>query len=446
MTRVRLFLLLSALAIAVGVVGSPAVADASDGRPNVILIMADDVGRECFGCYGSEQYDTPRIDALAKEGLRFTHAYSQPVCTPSRVEIMTGRSNIRNYVAFGVIDPRERTFAEVFREAGYATAVAGKWQLYGSEIEAGPVKKQGLHPDDSAFQRYSLWQVWKRPSRYGSPGLLVDGEYKRFGDDRYGPNICTEYLLDFIEENRDRPFFAYYPMNLPHGPFHWPPGAKGEKGGRQAKYEAMVHHLDKLVGRIVDHVDKLGLTEETLILFTGDNGSPRGIRSRLGGRTIRGAKSKPIEAGMHVPFVARMPDTVPAGETSGDLIGFSDVLPTLVDFAGVEPPEGTLDGVSFAPQLRGKPGEPRQWLFSWYTKGPYRSSIDAARRFAWDKRWKLYDDGELYHIADDPREKQPIEPGEGGAEARKAREKLRSALESMPGAWQARDCLEAMAR
>lgn len=142
---------------------------------------------------------------------------------------------------------------------------------------------------------------------------------------------------------------------------------------------------------------------------------------------------------MHVPFVARMPGVVPAGTPCADLIGFSDVLPTLAEFSGAELPDTTLDGVSFAPQLRGKAGTPRDSLFCWYTKGPYRGSIDKAKRFAWNEQWKLYTDGELYHVAEDHEEQQPIKRGEGGQEAEQARDNLRETLDSMPSRWQARN-------
>ncbi|MFB6248653.1 MAG: sulfatase-like hydrolase/transferase [Salinibacter sp.] len=405
-----------------------------EDRPNIILIMADDVGYEAFGAYGSEQYETPRIDSLAREGMRFTHAYSQPLCTPSRVEIMTGQSNIRNYTAFGVLDPSERTFAHVLRDTGYATAAAGKWQLYGAEHYPEATRAAGTLPAEAGFDEWALWQVRTRSNRYWHPTLAVNGERRSFGETTYGPDVTTDFLLRFIEEHRDEPFFAYYAMNLPHFPFvPTPHSERRDQEGRQENFEDMVAYMDHLVGRIVDHVDSLGLSEETLILFTSDNGTHRSLQSRLNGRVRSGGKWTTTEAGMRVPLVARMPGTVPANTVNRDLIGFSDVLPTLAAFAGAELPDEPIDGRSFAPQLRGEPGTPREWLFSYYWPKPVQEPDEFPdRRFAWTQNYKLYGDGRLYRMADDPRTTEPIELGAGDAEARAARRTLREALRSMP--------------
>ena len=416
------------------VTDSGSEADTASGRPNIVLIMADDVGYEAFGAYGSEQYETPRIDELAEKGMRFTYAFSQPLCTPTRVEIMTGRSNIRNYTAFGVLDPGETTFADVLGEAGYATAAAGKWQLYGADHYPERTRGAGTLPAEAGFEEWALWQVRTRPSRYWQPTLNVNGELQPYDAETYGPDVTTDFLLDFIEAHRDGPFFAYYPMNLPHFPFEPTPHSSSEGQSDQKNFEDMVAYTDHLVGRIADHVDSLGIAEETLIIFTGDNGTHRSLTSRLDGRSIQGGKWTPTEWGMRVPMVARMPGTVPEGATTDALVGFSDVLPTLAAFGRADLPAGvSIDGRSFAPVLRGETSEAKDALFSYYWPKPIQQPGEFADlRFAWDRSYKLYDDGRLYHWAEDSRETEAIMPGEGSPAEAAAREKLQAVLDSMP--------------
>ena len=159
-----------------------------EAPPNVVLIFADDVGVEAFGCYGGTSYDTPNLDALAAGGMRFTHCYSQPLCTPSRVKLMTGKSNQRNYVSFSILDPGERTFAHMARDAGYATAVAGKWQLLGWE-GYGEWAGRGSTPAQAGFDSWCLWQVEELGKRYWDPTLDVDGELMKKIEGVYGPDL-----------------------------------------------------------------------------------------------------------------------------------------------------------------------------------------------------------------------------------------------------------------
>ena len=168
---------------------------ASDGQPteprtNVILIMADDVGYECFGCYGSSQYRTPHIDPMAKRGMRFTHCYSQPLCTPSRVKLMTGLSNVRNYAAFSVLRRDQKTIGEYFREGGYRTAVAGKWQLLGAEHYSKQFRGKGTWPRNAGFEDVCLWQVDRLGERFHGPLMWIDGTKRQFQKTEYGPEIA----------------------------------------------------------------------------------------------------------------------------------------------------------------------------------------------------------------------------------------------------------------
>ena len=280
--------------------------DRATDRPNIILIMADDIGYECFGCYGSEQYATPRIDALAREGMRLTHFHAQPLCTPTRVKLMTGLSNVRNYAAFSVLRPGQRTIGDYFKEAGYQTMIGGKWQLLGAEHYAERFRGKGVRPEDVGFQRHCLWQVDRLGKRYWNPLLRIDGTTKQFRAEDYGPRIVTEHLLRFIRSHRDEPFFVYYPMILVHNPFVDPRRNTGRmRGNGQKNFELMVAEMDELVGRITDEVDRLGIADRTLIMFLGDNGTNRRIKSKLGRRIVRGGKGLTTDAGTHVPFIAR---------------------------------------------------------------------------------------------------------------------------------------------
>ncbi len=392
-------------------------------KPNIILIMADDIGYECFGCYGSQQYKTPHIDRLARLGMRFEHCYSQPLCTPSRVKIMTGLSNVRNYSAFSVLNRDQRTFGQILSEAGYKTFVGGKWQLLGAEHYPKRFRGQGTLPRDAGFSEWALWQVDKMGARYWNPLLQINGENRQFENRDYGPDIVLEHALRFLEANRTGPFFLYYPMILVHNPFRPTPLSNSQNSKqRQKNFEDMVQYMDRIVGRIVRKTEELEITRQTLILFTGDNGTNRSITSVLHGRTIQGGKGLTTDAGTRVPLIAYQPGTVPAGHISQDLIDFSDFVPTFRELAGL-PTDENLDGISFAPQLRGKPGTPREWIFCYYNPRPERTQ---PVRFVRDQRWKLYGDGRFYDILNDPLERNPL------TERNAAREKLSQALSSMP--------------
>ena len=392
-------------------------------KTNVILIMSDDTGYEVFGCYGSRQYKTPHIDKLAQTGMRFNHCYSQPLCTPSRVKIMTGISNAHNYQCFDYLDKNERTFGHMMKDAGYATCIAGKWQLYG--LEKHEIK--GTLPEDAGFDEHCLWQVATKRSRYWKPTLRINGERKTFlGEDDFGPNICTDFICDFIGRNKDGPFFVYYPMMLTHGPIiTTPESADRSLESKQENFEDMVAYMDTLVGRIAAKLDEAGIRDNTLILFTGDNGTTPGIKSELNGSVLPGGKGKTTDFGTRVALIANMPGTVPAGKVTDDLVDFSDMMPTIAGMTGAELPEGVkLDGVSFAPQLRGQEGTPRQWIYCYHEARP--GPVPSPKIFARNHRWKLYNNGQLFDVGRDVLEKIPV-PGNN-----EIRKELQKVIDSFP--------------
>ena len=420
-SRVRACLVLLALS-------APLMADRP---PNVVVIFADDVGYECFGAYGSKQYRTPRIDSLADSGALFSNCYSTPLCTPSRVALMTGKGNARNYADFGVLLPDEYTIADLFRNAGYATAVAGKWQLQGSAAVKGTPAGQG-------FDTYCLWNTGNTArTRYWNPSVECDGEILDTDDGDYGPDIMASFLLRFIEDHRDRPFFAYYPMVLPHSPFRPTPlSASRDSKDEQRNFEDMVAYIDFVVGRIQDRLEALGLLSDTVIVFTSDNGSHYSLVSELDGIGITGDKGSPTDAGTHVPLVVSAPGRIEGGQVIDDLIDFTDFLPTLAHVAGLDLPDGLgAEGVSFWKRLQGKAGNPRRWLFTYYFPRPYAASFETPYthpevRYVRDKRYKLYATGELFDVKADPLETKPIGSADGATAAALA--KLREALESAP--------------
>jgi arylsulfatase A len=378
---------------------------AADARkPNIILIMADDLGYECISANGGESYSTPHLDELAAGGMRFQNCYVQPLCTPTRVQLMTGQYNVRNYVAFRTLDRDAITFAHPLKDAGYAAGVAGKWQL-------GQGKKL---PQRFGFDEAYLWQHTRRPPRFANPGLEFNGEERDFRNGEYGPDIINDFAIDFVTRHKDEPFFLYYPMILTHGPFpptpdspDWDPKAKQDNDGNDPKHFAdMVAYMDKLIGRLVAKLDELGIRDNTLVMFLGDNGTAKGLTTRFKGRPYPGGKGLTNARGMHVPLIANWPGHVPAGKVNDDLIDSTDFFPTICEIAGAEVAASlTIDGRSFAPQLSGATGKPRDWIYMWYAKdgGPKAQS-----EFAMSKSLKLYSDGRVFDLRNDPFEEKAL--------------------------------------
>ena len=377
------------------------------------------------------------LDSLAETGMRFEHGYAQPLCTPSRVQIMTGIYNVRNYTKFKVLPRGEKTFAHLLKKAGYATCIAGKWQL-------GRDKDSAQH---FGFDQSCLWYHTrggrsmengkKTDRRFVNPMLEFNGEEKEFTNGEYGPQICADFICDFIEENKEQPFLAYYPMILTHCPFDptpdssdWDPkrmgstAYKGDHRDYQRHFGDMLTYADKLVGQIVSQLEKSGVRDNTLIIFTGDNGTDQPIVSTLNGISVAGGKDKMTDAGTRVPLIANWRGTIEAGQVSRDLVDFSDFLPTLCETAGVSIPETlTIDGRSFLPLLRGEKYTPREWIYCWYS----RDGKTKIQEWARNQQYKLYRTGKFYDISKDVLEKNPL--SELSPEAQQARATLQQALD-----------------
>lgn len=400
------------------------LAQADAAKPNIVLIMADDFGYECVTANGGESYKTPVLDKLAANGVRFEQCHVQPLCTPTRVQLMTGKYNVRNYLNFGTLLTNEKTFANLLKDAGYATGICGKWQLgRGKEL-----------PQHFGFDESCLWQHTRRPPRYANPGLEYNGVEKDFANGEYGPKLVNDFALDFITRHKEKPFFLYYPMMLTHDPFQptpdsadWDPTTNGEQAKKGVKHFAdMTAYMDKMIGQVLAKLDELGLRENTLVLFLGDNGTGKGVNSQFKGAGYPGGKGNTTARGTHVPFIASWPAVIKEGRVNKDLVSSTDFLPTLCEATGVTVP-GALDGVSFLPQLRGEKGTPREWLYMWYS--PRQSNDMTVRECAFDQRYKLYKNGNFFDLAGDVDEKNPVKVSELQGDAAAAAAKLQKVLD-----------------
>lgn len=382
---------------------------AAAARPNVVLIMADDFGYECLGSSGSLDYNTPALDQLAATGVRFAQFHAQPLCTPTRVKLMTGQSNRRNYQRFGLLPRGQTTFAHLFQQAGYRTCIAGKWQL-------------GKEPDAAqhfGFDEALLWQHTRpatidgHDSRYANPRLERNGVPVDYDGGQYSADLFVDFFENFIDQDRDTPFLIYYPMVLSHCPFSpppdsaaWDPASRGSTSykGNPASFAEMVQYVDTTVGRIDAALRARGLRENTLLVFLGDNGTDKPIVSQTTFGKVVGGKGSLTDAGTRVPCVASWPGALAAGHVVHHTADLSDLLPTLCEAADIRPPaELPLDGTSFLANLRGDPTPHRDAIFIWYSRDGSK-----AKAFARTASYKLYAGGRFYHMATDPLEQQNL--------------------------------------
>jgi len=371
------------------VVAAPA---RTDPRPNIILILADDMGVETVNAYGGE-YFTPNLDRMAKQGLRFDNAHAMPLCSPSRTRLMTGVENHRNYEAFAYLAPGQVTFGNVLKDAGYATGIVGKWQLSGNGFDG----RKGITPEQAGFEESALWQLKAlnaKGSRYWGPTRVVNGK-TRIDEEGFGPDRDQAFALDFIERHRDRPFFLYYPMVLVHDPFVPTPDSMSSKSEKD-RFAGMMTYMDTQVGALLARLEALGLDENTIVVFTADNGTNRKITSTRNGTEVRGGKGLPTLTGTHVPMIVRAPGRVAAGSITPALFDFLDFVPTFAEFAGAKLKPGAVDGVSQAAVIAGKASGVRDSIFMHYDP----RWLARPARFVFDATRKLYGDGRF--VALDP--------------------------------------------
>ena len=435
----KLYLILFALLL-------PLAVWAEAEKPNIVLIMADDLGVEGLGCYGGTSYSTPRLDRMAAEGIRFRHAYSQPLCTNTRIQLMTGRYNNRNWTYFGTLDPKAKTIGHYMQEAGYHTCIAGKWQLQsydppsypGSHLRRG----KGMKVTEAGFDEYSLFHSWHTEDkglRFARPTTFENGKLLKELKGRYGPDHWVDFINDFIKRRKGsaKPFFVYYAMALPHRPFEPTPDSADWNDGippatEDTKYfSGMVEYMDKCVGRVVRQIDDLGLSKNTLVMFYGDNGTHRKITSQTRRGPVVGGKGRATDAGTHVPLIVCWPGRIQPG-INDNLVDSTDFLPTMMEAAQRPiPARAKLDGISFYPQLLGQPVQPRPWVFCHYDPRPGWDKDQFRKiRFARDKRFKLYGNGKLYDVPNDKLEQRPIT--RDTPESSAARQRLAAVLKAQP--------------
>ena len=362
------------------------VATAAPQKPNIIMILSDDVGLGDIGACGGP-FKTPHIDAMAKDGLRFSQCYAMPLCGPTRCVTLTGRYPFRTGLVsnhdHNAIDPkREVMIPTVMKQAGYVTGSCGKWG------------QMCFGPGEWGFDEYLVFPGSGRYWREQTTHYTVNGQQHNLPAGQYLPDIMHQFVVNFVTKHKDQPFFLYYPMSHIHGPIvHTPDSKPG--AGKDRLYADNIEYMDKLVGKLMAELDRLGLREKTLVLFAGDNGTAHfGVeKATVNGRSISGRKGTMLEGGSRVPLICNWPGVTPTGKVSNDLIDFTDFFTTFADLGGAKLPEGVkLDGHSFAPQLRGEKGEPRDWIYvqlsgKWYVR---------------DQGFKLTQNGELFDMANAP--------------------------------------------
>ncbi len=419
-------------------------------QPNIVFIMADDLGYGHLGCYGQKHIRTPNIDRLAGEGMLFTQAYSGcTVCAPARCCLMTGlhsgHISVRGNGGGASLRKEDVTVAELLRKCGYATGLFGKWGLGDSELGdtgmAGVPNRKGfdeffgyLHQLHAQF--YYTTFLWDNDKK-GSLPKNADGN-----PGTYTPDLIMDRAVDFVQRHRDKPFFLYLPVTIPHHEFIAPEETTKLYRGKfpetpvahwrdnyalprepKATFAAMVTHLDKGVGRLMNVIADLGLDENTIVFFVSDNGGAEGPLENpaffQANGPLRGYKRDMYEGGLRVPMIARFPGRIAPGTVSSHVTYFPDMLPTFLDLAGcAKATPKQIDGLSIAPVLFGKKNAKRHDFLYWETadygrKPPYGMMPETLIQAVRQGRWKAVKNGpdaavELYDLASDMGEKNDL--------------------------------------
>lgn len=400
----------------IGVSAQNKKAKASDSKPNIIFILADDLGIGDVSCYGSDNNKTPIIDRLAKSGMQFTHAYTAPLCGPSRSRILTGRYAFRtgavNQDRVAEIKPEnEVLIPTVLKSAGYTSAMVGKWSQF------------GLTPKDFGFDDYITFQgsgiYWSKEKKKAAT-YTENGETKVLNENVYMPDLMHEHLVKFLDDNKKKPFFLYYSMVHVHALIQRTPDSKPGSD----LYADNTAYMDKLVGKLLATLESMKLRENTLIVFMGDNGTANAYadRSSIQGKALSGKKGTLLECGSLVPTIASWPAVIKSGQVNADLIDSSDLLPTFAAVSGAQlPTKNVLDGRSFLPQLQGKKGNSKEYIYmelgnKWYVR---------------NAKWKLNRQGELFDMSNAPFEEKLVVDYANNVEASAAYARLQTVLKEL---------------
>jgi arylsulfatase A len=408
-------------------------------KPNIVYILADDLGFAELGCDGSDRYKTPHIDALANSGVRFTRFYTAPLCGPSRALILTGRYAFRTGAVTQdacktIIRKGEKAevmIPTVLKQAGYASAMIGKW---GQLSPSGSPAEWGF--DHELFFKGSGMYWNSKVARPMSEGgkvrgdpdaYVLDGKTIRVKDDAYIPDLLHKDAVSWIEARKGEPFFLYYSMSHVHGEIlptpDSAPAPKGETEATKRKrhYADNIAYMDKLVGKLVAELDRLKLRDNTLIVFMGDNGSAKSNapEATIGGRRIDGEKGSMKEGGGLVPFLVSWPGVTPAGKVNANVADASDLLPTFAEIAGAPLPSGrVIDGRSLLSQFKGDTKSPRTWAYCQLSNNFHVREAG----------WKLDQSGVLYDMKEAPFKEVAVAEDSKDEAAIAARARLSAAL------------------
>lgn len=382
-------------------------------KPNIVYILADDLGFAELGCNGADKYKTPNIDALANSGVRFTRFYTAPLCGPSRALILTGRYAFRtgavsqdackSLVRTG--EKAEQMIPTVLKQAGYATAMIGKW---GQLSPSGSPAEWGFD-HDLHFKGSGMYWNSARAKNMTDDGkvrgdpdtYVVDGKTIKVKDDEYIPDILHKDATAWLEAHKGGPFFLYYSMSHVHGEILPTPDSAPAKEGEtadarhQRHYADNIVYMDKMVGKLMAELERLKVRDNTLIVFMGDNGTAKANapEATIGGKRIEGEKGSMKEGGGLVPFFATWPGVTPSGKVNANVADASDLLPTFAEVAGAALPTGrVIDGRSLVSQFKGDTQSPRTWAYCQLSNNYYVREAG----------WKLDQSGTLYDMKDAP--------------------------------------------
>lgn len=405
--------------------------EAEKSRPNIIIIMVDDLGKEWISHYGAEDILTPNIDELAESGVSFNNVYSMPQCTPTRATLLTGQYPFRHGWVNHWDVPRwgggahfdetlNPSIGIEMKKAGYTTCIAGKWQIDDFRVEPDALTKNG-------FDEFCMWTGYESgikasANRYQDPYIYTKEGSKTYNGE-FGPDIFKDFVIDFINNNKENPMFIYYPMVLTHTPFVNTPIDSASTD--LDKHKAMVKYTDIITGEIMQALDNAAVRDNTVVIWTTDNGTTGKITGSRNGVKIKGGKGKTAESGICEPFIVSWPGKIKSNRTSDALIDFSDIFSTSLDLAGVEPKkewlvEGELlqiDGYSFKDVLlKGKDDSHRKWILGMgggsnarLTKNGLENQYVFRDRVLRNKKYKLHinskrEPEKFFDILSDPQE------------------------------------------
>jgi len=393
-------------------------------RPNIIFILADDVGAESMDMYGGSSWTTPNINSIAEAGMLFENAFSCPCCAPTRAQFLTGRYPFRTGITYPTLPngplstTGETTVATVLKSGGYSTGLAGKWNLRYGSAKGASETEQAAHIRAHGFEEHRAFIG--HTIQYGPPSPESD----------FVPYKLNRWACDFIARKalEPKPFYLQYSLGLVHWPLTATPldsDSTADDSSDAELYAGMMQYMDDMVGNVLDVIDTARIAGNTVVVFGGDNGTWSKIASTYKGMAIQGGKLSAKDTGSRVPFYVRWPGAVAPGSTYSGLMDFSDIFPTFIEIAEeVVPNHRIIDGKSFLPQLKGQAGEHREFVFS---------MDQAAGKLVRDKHWKrLIGDG-LYDISNSPFEEILIPEESQTQEQAKARSRLLGYYEQIIG-------------